>query len=87
MLLSSKSALREQIAGEVFSKAGGTSRQARTDERDDRRCDCLMNEHYKHCSCERTSFAAQASSFSLGGSRRRRQPRKPLVAVSGLVRG
>ena len=87
MLLNSKTAIREQIGGEAFARPA--ERRAKLVQMTEMIDDviALMNEHHKHCSCESTSFAAQASSLSLGGSRRRRQPPKPLVGVSGVVRG
>ncbi len=71
MLLSSKSALREQIAGEVFTKpAERRANLVQMNEMIDAVI-ALMNEHYKHCSCKRTGSRAKTSVPGAGAARRR----------------
>ena len=62
MLLMSKSAIREQITGEIFANpAERRAKLVQLNEMIDNAI-ILVNEHDKHCSCERTGSVAQSSS-------------------------
>ncbi len=86
MLLKSKSVLREQVAGEVIARPA--ERRTKLVHMNHMIDDAiaLMNEHYKHCTCQSTGSVAQANLSSPGESRPRRQSRTPLNGFSGLVR-
>ena len=60
-LLMSKSAIREQITGEIFANpAERRAKLVQLNEMIDNAI-VVMNVHHKHCSCERTGSVAQSS--------------------------
>ncbi len=87
MLLNSKSALREQIAGEIIAKPA--ERRAKLVQMNNVIDDlmALLNEHYTHCHCESTSSVTQKNLSSAAEVQPKRQSRKSLAGFSRLVRG
>ena len=85
MLLNSKSAIREQIAGNIIlNPAERRASLVRTNEMIDDVI-ALMGEHYRYCSCE--ALCVQASPET-GTQGRRQKPRRiRLEAFSNMVRG
>ena len=69
-LLRSKSAIREQVSGEIIANPAKRRATLVRTRRDNRRCHCVMNEHYKHCSCGRRDPAKTSVPVPGAGARR-----------------
>ena len=85
-LLRSKSAIREQVSGEIIAiPAKRRATLVPTDEMIDDVI-ALMNKHYKHCSCERKNPPPSECPLSPVPGARRDQSRKSLTGFQ-IVRG